>query len=137
MHHSQIIAEGRIDKLKEITNLIVADSPCRLVSEPAPGMIMVRHDDPVENTPFYIGEVYVTSCEVEVYSTLGYGCVVGDDLERSFYGAVIDAAIGSGNRIIDEIEPLLQSEGQYIRQKHALEKNRISKTMVNFNIQNK
>src|SRR5271157_382252 len=94
MEHSEIIAEGGDDALREIAELIVKRLPVKVLKPPAPGMVMVRQVDPLENVLFLLGETYVTECEVEVDGRLGYGCVLGAGEERALCGAMVDAVIG-------------------------------------------
>ena len=66
MEHSEIVAEGGEEALREIAELIVNRLPVKVLKPPAPGMVMVRQVDPLENVFFLLGETYVTECEVEV-----------------------------------------------------------------------
>lgn len=134
MHYSQVIAEGRLEKLKEIAEAIVSKVPCRIISHPTPGMVMVKHIDPLEKTPFYMGEAYVTQCEVEVDSIMGYGCVLGDEPERAVYGAIVDAAASSESKFAGFIGLMLEEEAAYINEKWSKESKQIARTKVNFDV---
>lgn len=134
MHYSQVVAEGRIEKLKDIAEKIVAVFPCRIISHPSPGMIMVKHIDPIEKTPFYLGEAFVTQCEVEIDEKMGYGCVLGDQPERAVYGAIIDAGLGNGMNVPGEVRSMLDEEAIYISNRWRCESGQISKTKVNFDV---
>ncbi len=52
MHYSEIVAEGNLDALKVIAEEIVRRLNVRVLKAPAPGMVMVRHVDPLEKTRF-------------------------------------------------------------------------------------
>ena len=134
MHYSQVVAEGRLEKLKEITEKIVAEFQCKIIQHPSPGMVMVKHIDPIEKTPFYLGEAYVTQCEIEVEGKLGYGCVLGNEPERAIYGAIIDASLGNGMVVPQEVGLMLDDEAKCIRQRWSCESKHISKTKVNFDV---
>ena len=134
MDNSQVVAEGRIEKLKDIAEAIVNAFSCRIITHPSPGMIMIKHIDPIEKTPFYLGEAYVTQCEVEVDGKMGYGCVLGDDPERALYGAIIDAVAGNNMPVSEDISSGLDSEKASILEKWAEESRRIAKTKVNFDV---
>ncbi|HEX9061495.1 MAG TPA: phosphonate C-P lyase system protein PhnG, partial [Clostridia bacterium] len=111
MEYSEIAAEGRLENLKLIAEKIAGMFPLSVITPPSSGMIMIQHTDPVEKTPFYLGEAFVTKCEVDIAGNIGFGCVLGDDPERALYSAIIDAALDT--LAIPQIEPLLKSEEAY------------------------
>lgn len=134
MDYFKIVAEGRLEKLEVVAQRIVNEFECKVVSSPSPGMIMLKHVDPIDKTQFYLGEAFVTECEVEVSGKLGYGCVLGDEPERALYGAIIDSTLGNGCDIPVEAKELLESEMQHIRNEQVKEKNRVLSTKVNFDV---
>lgn len=134
MELSQIIAEGEISQLKTIAELIVDTLPCKVITQPAPGMVMIKHVDPLEKDPFYLGEAFVTQCEVEIEGNLGYSCVLGNDSERALYGAIIDSVLGNSQIVSAKIIPLLKSEEENILARLTFENKKISQTRVNFDV---
>ena len=134
MDYTQVVAEGRIEKLKEIAENIVDNAACKVIKSPAPGMIMLKEVDPLEKTPFYLGEAFVTECEVQVDSGLGYSCVLGENIERALYGGIIDAVIGNKHKLAEITITKLSDEEGYIREKLIQESKEISKTKVNFDV---
>lgn len=134
MDYYQIVAEGRLEKLQVIVQRIVNEFQCKIVSGPSSGMIMVKHIDPIDKNQFYLGEAFVTQCEVEVTGNLGYGCALGDEKERALYGAIIDARLGNGYDIPVDTLKLLKQEMEYISDKQIKERNQILKTKVNFDV---
>ncbi len=134
MNYSQVTAEGRLEKLKEMAEGIVIELPCQIIQNPSPGMVMVKHIDPIEKTPFYLGEAFVTQCEVEIGGSLGYGCVLGDEPERALYGAILDAVLGNGIAVPEKVKRLLEEEADEIQQGWSSESRQISRTKVNFDV---
>ena len=134
MEYSEIIADGGDEALREIAELIVNRLPVRVLKPPAPGMVMVRQHDPLENIFFLLGEAFVTECEVEVDGLLGYGCVLGSGEERALCGALVDAVIGGGHAMAGEILPLLESEEHRIQQTRDAESRAVASTRVNFEV---
>ena len=53
---------------------------------------MVRVKETVDGEVFNLGEVLVTTCEVSLDGTPGWGMVLGQDAERALCAAVVDAA---------------------------------------------
>jgi len=134
MEHSEIVAEGGDKALREIAELIVNRLPVKVLKPPAPGMVMVRQVDPLENVFFLLGETYVTEREVEVDGLLGYGCVLGSGKERALCGALVDAVIGGTHPIAAEVQPLLEAEEQKIRARREAESSAVASTRVNFDV---
>jgi phosphonate C-P lyase system protein PhnG len=147
MHYSEIVAEGSLDALKAIADEIVTRLPVRVLKAPAPGMVMVRHVDPLEKTRFLLGEAFVTECEVEVDGRLGYGCVIGSAEERALCGALVDAVFGGtsaqesgaprgpvSHTIALEVEPLLDAERVRIEARWDEESRAVASTRVNFEV---
>lgn len=132
MEYSEIAAEGRLENLKIIAEKVADMFPLRVITPPSYGMIMIQHTDPIEKTPFYLGEAFVTKCEVDIKGNIGFGCVLGDDPERALYSAIIDAAIETAE--MSQIEPYLKREEAFILEKWHLEEAQIAKTKVNFDV---
>jgi alpha-D-ribose 1-methylphosphonate 5-triphosphate synthase subunit PhnG len=134
MNYYMIAAEGRLEKIREAAEKIVDKFRCEILSGPSSGMIMVKHLDPVEKTPFYIGEAFVTQCEVEIEGSLGYGCILGDVPERAIYAAIIDSRLGNGMDIPVEAMKILRYEMEYIEKQRIIDNERVLKTKVNFDV---
>jgi phosphonate C-P lyase system protein PhnG len=134
MEHSEIVAEGAEEALREIAELIVNRLPVKVLKPPAPGMVMVRQVDPLENVFFFLGETYVTECEVEVDGLLGYGCVLGSGEVRALCGALVDAVVGGAHSFGAEVQPLLAAEEQKIRARREAESSAVASTRVSFDV---
>jgi len=134
MHYSQIVSVGNIEKLKAITELVVESHLLKITSEPSAGMVMITVVDPLEKTPFYLGEVFVTKCEVEINGKPGYGCVIGQEEERALYGAVLDAIMGHDHELADKIRPMLALVEEEILHCSAREIQLAARTRVNFDV---
>ena len=132
MSYTEVVAEGDIDAIKEIAGLIVDRLPCRIVSEPSAGMVMVKHIDPLEYTPFYMGEAFVTQCEVVVDEQPGYGCVLGAEPERAVCAAIIDAVLGNGHPLSDWISGYVKKEAAAVQARREAENKLAASTRVNF-----
>ena len=134
MEHSEIIAKASLEAVREIAELIAGRLPVKVLKAPSPGMVMVRHAEPLENIFFLLGETFVTECEVEVDGQLGYGCVLGSGEERALCGALVDAVMGGGHPFAGEITPLLEAEQQKIEARWNVESRAIASTRVSFEV---
>jgi phosphonate C-P lyase system protein PhnG len=134
MHYSEIVAEAGTDAVRLIAETILNHATVKLLKPPAPGMVMVRHTDPLENTLFLLGEACVTECEVEVDGLPGYGCSLGSGEERALCGALVDAVLGGGHAIGPEIVVLLERERMRIEERWQAESRAIASTRVSFDV---
>jgi alpha-D-ribose 1-methylphosphonate 5-triphosphate synthase subunit PhnG len=60
------------------------------------GLVMLPCRDPVHGTLFHLGEVLVSQAQLERHGTIGYGVVLGRDLEQAVAVALLDLAWQSG-----------------------------------------
>lgn len=134
MEYTTVIAEGDLAKLEQAAQYVLSKLPHRVTMEPAAGLIMVKHIDPLEQTPFYLGEVYVTHCEIEVDGLLGYSCVLGRAIKRARAGAALDAVLGNGHELALEVRRLLDPVAAEIEQKWREERKDAALTKVNFDV---
>jgi len=134
MDHSEIVAEASAQSVRQIAEAIFARTEVRILKPPSPGMVMVRHSDPLENTLFLLGETYVTECEVDVDGRLGYGAAIGTEDERALCAALVDAVVGTGHPSAPEILPLLEAERDRIQERREAESLEIASTRVSFDV---
>jgi alpha-D-ribose 1-methylphosphonate 5-triphosphate synthase subunit PhnG len=132
--HSGIMAEGDLATVRAMAEEVTQYLPVRVLKAPAPAMVMVRHAEPLENTPFHLGEAYVTECEVEVDGRLGYGCVLGPNEERALCAAIVDAVVGSGHPIASQLRILLEQERARLEAERLQEARAVGGTRVDFEV---
>lgn len=134
MDHSEIVAEASPEAVREIAEFIANRLPVKVLRPPSPGMVMVRHAEPLENIFFLLGETYVTECEVEVDGQLGYGCILGSGEERALCGALVDAVMGGRHPFAAEVAPLLEAEQRRIEARWEAESRAVASTRVSFEV---
>jgi alpha-D-ribose 1-methylphosphonate 5-triphosphate synthase subunit PhnG len=134
MSPSEVIAEGRLEAITRIGEYVATRARVRVVRPPRPAMVMVRHVDPLERTPFHLGEAYVTECEVEVDGVPGYGCCTGREEARALAGAIVDAAVGGGHALASEVFAMVADEERAIEERWSLERRALSRTRVDFDV---
>jgi alpha-D-ribose 1-methylphosphonate 5-triphosphate synthase subunit PhnG len=134
MELSRIISESDISYLKEAASIVAEKLAVKVLSDPDGGMVMVRHIDPLENTPFHLGEAYVTECKVEVDGLLGYGCVLGYEQDRALYAAILDAVVGNHHPVSEELAGILEMAEAALTGKRREESRYIGSTKVDFEV---
>jgi len=134
MDYSEIVAEASLPGVRRIADAILGQLDVKVIKPPTPGMVMVRHADPLENTLFLLGEAYVTECEVDVEGLLGYGCTLGAGEERALCAALVDAVIGGGHAMGPDIVRYLEEEERDIQERWSTEAATAASTRVSFDV---
>jgi len=102
-----------------------------VVHAPETGMVLLQVREPVAEERFYLGEVLVTRCTVEVAGTAGW-CMRGDgDRVAAMAGALLDAAAAAGLEAA-EIEQVCARVADRRAAEDAAEWAQVAPTTVNF-----
>jgi alpha-D-ribose 1-methylphosphonate 5-triphosphate synthase subunit PhnG len=129
-----ILCECGLDALEAFVRELESRHKVQIIRQPAVCMTMVRAEDSVESQPFYLGEVLVTDCEVQVDGQAGYGLCMGDEPVRCYCMAVIDALLLSDGTGTGEVRVFLDRQGVLIADRQRLEYNLIQRTRVDFKL---
>lgn len=89
---TRILVEGDRNILDHIAREIEQSHDVALVKEPTEELVMLRVRESAKRSQFYLGEALMTSCVVRIGATYGYGMVTGEDHDKAFDLAVVDAA---------------------------------------------
>jgi alpha-D-ribose 1-methylphosphonate 5-triphosphate synthase subunit PhnG len=134
-----ILCECALDALEAFVRELESHHTVQIIRQPAVCMTMVRAEDSVESQPFYLGEVLVTDCEVQVDGQAGYGLCMGDEPVRCYCMAVIDALLLSGDTRANgsrasQVHAFLEGQAAIIADRQRLEYNLIQRTKVDFKL---
>lgn len=103
-----------------------------VVHAPETGMVMLQVREPVAEERFYLGEVLVTRCTVEVAGATGW-CMRGDgDRVAAMAGALLDAAAAARLPETPEVEDLCEQVANRRAAEDAAEWSELAPTTVNF-----
>jgi alpha-D-ribose 1-methylphosphonate 5-triphosphate synthase subunit PhnG len=117
--------------LKKLRTLVDKED-VRVLRSPATGLVMMAVEDS-SNTQFYLGEVLVTEAELEFEGRRGYGIVVGEDPDRAYTLAALDAMLQSGDSLMKKkIRSELLSQQRRVERIMKKEESLIAGTKVNF-----
>lgn len=134
-------------KRKELTRTLIEGDPAFLerlarqmeeahsveIVRPAEGsLVMLKALDSVSEQPFYLGEVMVTECTVTVNGTRGFGVIVGDQPQRAYQLAVVDACRNANVPEAADWEPLIAAEAARVAQRQNEEFTQLEKSRVQF-----
>lgn len=91
-----ILCECELVPLKALVESLESDYQIELAKEPSVCLTMVRAEDSLEKQEFYLGEALTTECELTVNGVAGFGLCLGEEPERAYCIAVIDAMLAGG-----------------------------------------
>ena len=129
-----ILCECDLPALTAFTEPLAAHYPVRLVKAPAICLTMIRAEDSVEKQEFYLGEALTTDCEVAIGATVGYGICLGDEPQRAWCMAVLDAVMALSDEQLPQIHAFLEEQAMLIREREETEFAHIMRTKVDFKL---
>ncbi|MEK3986827.1 phosphonate C-P lyase system protein PhnG [Paenibacillus sp. FSL K6-3166] len=103
-----------------------------LIEEPNHGLVMVKVRETAKKSLFYLGEVLVTECKVQIAGKMGVGLIKGDEPEKSYDLAVIDAAYAAELVETAAWSAKLYMEHALLEQAYLAEHAKVMRTKVDF-----
>ncbi len=131
-HLSRIMSACRRAFLRDVSGSIAKQSRVRVERAAKTSLVMMKARDSVSNRPFYLGEVLITECTVSVNGKFGIGMVVGEQPERAYLMAVIDAAVNAGLPVVETWQGRWAEEAARIDRAREAECHRAAQSKVNF-----
>ena len=81
------------DKVKILAQPVVEQYGVNVIRKPAKTLVMVRMRETVAKAEFYLGELLASEALVELEGVKGFSLLMGDDLDKAFSAAVLDAPV--------------------------------------------
>ncbi|OZQ60150.1 phosphonate C-P lyase system protein PhnG [Paenibacillus sp. VTT E-133280] len=103
-----------------------------LMEEPNHGLVMVKVRETAKKSLFYLGEVLVTECKVQIAGKMGVGLIKGDEPGKSYDLAVIDAAYAAELVETAAWSAKLHMEHALLEQAYLAEHAKVMQTKVDF-----
>lgn len=128
------LCECSLENLTRFTTAISSPYSIRLIKAPSICLTMIRAEDSVEKQEFYLGEALTTDCEVAINDQIGYGICLGDEPERAYCMAIIEAIMALRDERLPQIEQFLAEQLAIIRQAQQTEFSHIMRTKVDFKL---
>lgn len=133
--YTRILIEGDEGLLDKLTQEIEENYEIRIVRKPEMGLVLHKVKDAVSGQPFFAGEILVTSCSVKLGSAAGFGICLGENPDKAYGLAVVDAAFNA-QLVETKAWPLqLLEEERKIKAHHRQEHEQIMRTRVHFETQ--
>ena len=129
---SYILANSPTEFARELAAPIFAAYEVSVIREPMKTLVMVRMRETMAGAAFYLGEVLAAEALVEVAGQKGFALLMGDDLDKAFAAAAIDAFRKTNLPAAREIERVLEKRGAEITAEKRREIRTYQKSRVQF-----
>jgi len=133
---TEILIKGRNEIAHALAGQIKVLYEIKVLEEPNFGLVMVKMRETAQKCLFYLGEVLVTECKVQINGFVGIGIATGNDKELAYNLSIIDAAYNAGLKETESWDAMLMQEEEAILRRAAASGNKIMKTRVNFETMN-
>ena len=130
---SKIIEKCPAERVKELARPIVEQHQVAVIRKPAKTLVMVRMRETVAKAEFYLGELLAAEAMAELEGTKGFSLLMGDDLDKAFSAAVLDALRRSGLPQWEAVRLALEQEEKRQQQEERREICRHNASRVQFN----
>jgi alpha-D-ribose 1-methylphosphonate 5-triphosphate synthase subunit PhnG len=102
------------------------------------GLVMMKAEESVAKEVFHVGEILTTDATVTIDGVFGYGIVMGNDPDKAYTLALLDALFHSAEdkwtTIKGKIDLDLTRQTQQQRQQSMQDYQLIKRTMVDFEV---
>jgi alpha-D-ribose 1-methylphosphonate 5-triphosphate synthase subunit PhnG len=129
---SRICAFAGAELLAPLAAKAAEGREAALLKGPEKTMVLMQVREPVRHGRFYLGEVLAAHCVVEIEGVRGAAVLMGDDLEKTRYAAILDAVHSGGFPGFALVEGELLALEEQRKKELAQEAADIRKTRVSF-----
>lgn len=130
---AELLARADRTDVIGLADRCLADAPGPdVLRGPEVGMVMLTVREPVEATRFHLGEVLVTTCEVEHRGARGWVVRMGDDRHAALAAAVLDAEAEAGGPLAGDVVALCTTTADRVARQRAQEWADVRPTVVDF-----
>lgn len=129
----EMIASCGEGELIDLADAILRTDPSfAVLQEPTPQLILGQAREPIEQEPFNVGEVVVTTAEVSIDDVRGFAMQPGQTKRGAMAGAIVDSAVEGDHPQTETIRPVLESVAEREREDRAEIKNEREATAIEF-----
>lgn len=129
---TEILINGSSEVVKAMADEILQGYEVKTIQEPEHGLVMMKVRETSKRSLFYLGEVLVTECKVQIQNSIGIGIIKGDQPELSRQLAIVDAAFQEELPETNGWIITLEMEEKKIQEKKEAFHQGVLKTKVNF-----
>lgn len=131
---TRVLVEGDAELLERMAREAQRECKVEVVRKPDQELVMLKVREDAQRSLFYLGEALMTSCTVRLGDAFGYGMVLGEDEQKAYLLAVVDAAYACADASLplDEWDALLEEEHARLADERLLRNAALLRTQVDF-----
>lgn len=131
---AELLSAATADELTALAERLVASGSVEptVVKAPKTGLVVMQVREPVAHERFFLGEVLVTECTVDVDGALGWAMREGDNRVAALAAAVLDAVVAADHPMTADVEQLCRRVAARREAARAAEWDEIAATVVEF-----
>ncbi|MCL2046034.1 MAG: phosphonate C-P lyase system protein PhnG [Oscillospiraceae bacterium] len=122
------------DEIIELGRQLGDTHAVQTLKKPQKMLVMMKFRESAQNSLFYAGEALACECMVSIGGVKGFAACLGDDTEKAYAMAVIDAVMNADLPEKSLIMESIEKWEKAIEYKQALEAGLTMSTKVNFTI---
>jgi len=104
------------------------------LKKPRKTLVMLKLRESAKNSLFYAGEALVCECMVKIKGVGGFAAALGDDFEKVYSMAIIDAVMNLGDPEQERISAIFRKWESQMDKARARDSKIAMSTKVDFNI---
>ncbi|MBA9025980.1 phosphonate C-P lyase system protein PhnG [Peribacillus huizhouensis] len=129
---TEILIQGSSTIAKDFAKEIEMRYTVTVIQQPENGLVLLKARETAKKSLFYLGEILVTECKVQIYDSIGIGIVKGHQEELAYCLAVIDAAYQADLLETRVWSHILEKEKENIQKNRQELQQSILRTKVSF-----
>lgn len=134
VERDHVLVECDIEPLKTLVEELEQEHELTVAKQPGICLTMIRAEDSIEKQEFYLGEALTTECEVLCDGKVGYGICLGEEPERAYCIAAIDAVTTAAGQTPKKVVSFLKHHAARIAERDRVEFNHVLRTRVDFKL---
>jgi phosphonate C-P lyase system protein PhnG len=130
----ELIMQGDLSDIAPLADRMRQVIEHRIIKSPQQELVMFQAEESVEKIDFNVGEVLVTSAEVQVKDTIGYSMIMEIDEQKALDCALLMGIYEAGLPQKEEVEGLAESIHLKLARQLQEERKIVSSTRVSFEV---
>lgn len=129
---TEILIQGSATIARDFAKEIEMRYTVTVIQQPENGLVLLKARETAKKSLFYLGEILVTECKVQIHDSIGIGIVKGHQEELAYCLAVIDAAYQAELLETRVWSHILEKEKENIQKNRQELQQSILRTKVSF-----
>jgi len=132
LRRTEILIESDPHLIQSMAQEVTQKYDVKIIEPPHNALVMIKLREGAEGKQFYLGELLVTECRVQIEEALGIGLIQDHKPQVAYRLAVIDAAYQARLPEITTWDALLEAAENDLAAKRLTEAAHLARTKVQF-----